>query len=477
MSRNPYAQVALTYVRRAFSSLLSSIIAIIVLGLIGHAIYSALLISRPLGESPDDRIRVFISTLSMGVPLLAGIFAMHVKEQFAGSRSHLMPHFRRAHIVIAAAVTLILAVAAPGLEAWSMGLHSIGTVAITVVLVGATFWCVLLLANWVVLPVTIMMFINMSQTAWRSQALIASGQFEVQAVGLLVLGIAIIIFAGVRLCRLNEDMPEYHRRMPATRWAAKVSYDVPLPRILVDWFRAHAMAHLTRHVQCAARSPWSRICRWQIGLPSGWRVLLWGLFPFGLLQFLSWQHPHPMPGTVQNNLMTSMMVANSFAFVPMFLIMPQLASWLMIRTRTLGYEVMLPVGRRAYAWQLIAALAASYFQLCGVVLASTLLWWLVVVATPAPLGYIASLAAAVLLVQICQFGVLVFAYTATSLRIVHGAALIVTMIGSTMLITGGASMGEFQLLPEVLPIAAGAAALGVLLVYIAYRRWLVADFD
>jgi hypothetical protein len=143
----------------------------------------------------------------------------------------------------------------------------------------------------------------------------------------------------------------------------------------------------------------------------------------------------------------------------------------------MGYEVMLPVNRRAYVRQLSAAVAASYFQSCGVILASTVAWWLMAAATPPPFGYVGSLAAAALLMQTCQFGIIVFAYSVTSLRILHMAALMLPMFGSMFLIKGGARMGNFQLLPEVLPIAAGLAALGVALAYLAYRRWLVTDFD
>ena len=190
-----------------------------------------------------------------------------------------------------------------------------------------------------------------------------------------------------------------------------------------------------------------------------------------------------MPGTDANGVMISSMVAQSFAFFAVMLLVPQQVSWLMVRTRALAYEVMLPMDRRTYVRQLIAALAASYFQLCGVILASILLWWRLRVETPPPLGYVASLAAAACLVYICQFGIVVFAYTLTSLytgtrlRIVQMAVVAVLLFGSVFLIGDGARTGNLQLPPEVLPIAAGLAALGVLLTYIAYRRWLAADFD
>ena len=76
------------------------------------------------------------------------------------------------------------------------------------------------------------------------------------------------------------------------------------------------------------------------------------------------------------NGMTSMMVANSFAFFPMLLGANQLASWLTLRSRRLEYELMLPVDRRSYVRQLGAALALGHFQLWGVICATIAVWWL-----------------------------------------------------------------------------------------------------
>jgi len=153
----------------------------------------------------------------------------------------------------------------------------------------------------------------------------------------------------------------------------------------------------------------------------------------------------------------------------------QLANWLMVRTRTMGYEMTLPVDRRDYVRQLGVAFALGHFQLWGVLCATTVVWWLVV-ATPPPFGDVAFLAMAALLMQICQFGVMVFVHAITTLRIVHVVAFVLPMFGAIILLVGD-RQSNFQPSPEVLPIAAGSAALGLLLAYVAYRRWLRADFD
>jgi hypothetical protein len=478
MLRNPYVQVALTYVHRAFSSLLPSIFAIGILFFVAHATYAALLLSRPMGVNPDDWLRVFMSTLPVWALLPAGIFAMHVKDQFADSRLHLMPHFRRAHIAVAAAATLILAIVVPGLEAWSRGFHSVGTIAITVVLVGAMFWNVLLLSNWMIWPMLAMPLVNLSQTVWRSLGLIVSGQFEVQAVGLLVLGIVIIILAGVRLCRLNEDMPEYHRRMP-TGWAAKgrmtgqdVNMDGPWPRAVTEWFRAWAMADLTRHVRLATHSPWSRICRWQLGMPTGWRVWLWAILPVVVLHFLAWQHSSRTPSGA-----APMMVTNFLAVLPMIMTVSQSFGWLTLRMRSVDFELMLPVSRRAYVRQWSEAMALGHFQLWGVICVSIMAWLLLAAPVTPPWTYVVSVATVALLIQIGLFGVMGFVWTITTIRAIQIVVFMAIMFGSMTWAFGGCDEIHLKLRPAALPAAAGAAAFGVLLSYLAYRRRLVADFD
>ena len=341
-----------------------------------------------------------------------------------------------------------------------MGIHSVGTVAIVVVLSGTMFWSVLLLSSWIIWPCIVVMLINWSE-GWRPLALIASGQFEAQAVGLLAIGIAIILLAGVRLCRLNEDMPEYHRRMP-TGWAAKgrmtgqnLNYDGPLPRRLMDWFREQALADVTRHVQCAARSPWSRICRWQVGMPTGWRVWLWGLFPIVLQLFLTWRLPHRTPTAA-----SFMMVANSLTMLPTILAASQSVGWLMWRTRMSGYELMLPMDRRAYVRQAGAAMALGYFQTLGRDLRHHRGLVACGRSNTASVGYLGSVATVALFTQIGLFGVMVFVWTITSVRAVQMAAFMVCVLASTILVMGGCRDLNAQLRPETMPAAAGSAVLG-----------------
>jgi hypothetical protein len=324
-----------------------------------------------------------------------------------------------------------------------------------------------------------MMLVNVSETARRAMAIIASGPFEVQAVGLLTLGVAIIVLAGIRLSRLNEDMPEYHRRMP-TGWSAKgrmtgrdVNIDGPWPRALTDWFRSRAMADLTQHARRATHSPWSRICRWQLGMPTGWRVWLWGIPAILVQHFLAWHIPHRTP----SGATTPIMVASSLAMLPTILAVTQSVGWLTLRMRTADCELMLPVSRLAYVRQWSAAMALGHFQLWGAICVSTIAWWLLAAPTTPPWTYLTSVAAVAFLAQIGLFGVMSFAWIITGIRLLQMIAFMTCIFTLTIFVMNGCDDIHAQLRPATLPAAAGAAALGLLLSYLGYRRRLMADFD
>ena len=466
-SPNPYAQVALTYVRRLFSSVQAGIVTVLVVGWLGF-LYAGSMLRLTHSDNhfmPDQGFRV-VPLMLAGI--VAAFLAGHVKEQFAASRSHLMPHFRWVHIVVPVVATLIVAVITPAILTWLWGLRSVGLVASTVLMFGVISWCVAVLPNWTILQIIIIVSI-FSETMKGDLRLIVSGQFEAVAVGILALGSAIIVLVGMYLFRLNEDMPTYHCQ-PPSGWMAKGR--MTRKDVYISCFREQSVAYLVRHAQLATCSRWSQICRWQWGMATGWRVSLWAILPVGLLQVMNWLDPQRV-----ENAMTSMMVGTSFAFLPLLMSTTQLMSWLTLRLRVAGHELVLPVERRTYARQVGAALALGCFQIAGTMCAGIIAWWLLAIATPPPVLHVISLAAIALLMQIFMFGVLVFAWTVTSNRLVQVATYMASLLASIILLTGGFLDSHFRLRPEVWSVGGGFAVLGVLLAYIAYRRWLRADFD
>ena len=209
MHNNPYVQVALTYLRRPFSSSQGWIV-------------SVAFVFMSIGCCPIfcSGSRHDIAAAPLYFPLmlamfLFGMFAIHVKDQFANSRARLTPGFRRVHATVAAAAALLLAVLLPTMLIWLADLRSVGLVALMVFLFGATFCWVALqwgLLSWLIVlgffstftePIRILLW-------W-----LISGKFEAQAAAILALGAAIALLGGIRLVGLNEDMPAYHPLMRA----------------------------------------------------------------------------------------------------------------------------------------------------------------------------------------------------------------------------------------------------------------------
>ena len=99
MSINPYVQVALTYLRRPFSS-----------WKLGILFVGTILVSLPyiFALSRIDNHQNFAMQQLLPFAALFLFLMVHVKDQFADSRAHLMPDFRRVHAVVAASTAVIV---------------------------------------------------------------------------------------------------------------------------------------------------------------------------------------------------------------------------------------------------------------------------------------------------------------------------------------------------------------------------------
>ena len=263
---NPYVQVALTYIRRPISSWLARFVsAMFICMLIGFAIADR---AGPLRDSAFVQILTFYS--------LFALLALHMKGQFVNSRARLIPGYRRVHAAIAAVAALLAAVVLPAAISWFMGWHSLGFVAVAVLLFGTVLWLTAKNARWAWLALMAgwAAFCSTQSGQAYFQGLIY-GQIEPQALAILGLGTLITLLAGTRLLRLNEEVPGYHFRLGweghGGQRTGQTRFDEGriLPG-LVDWFAEREMARLTRHARRATASRWSRICRWQAGMTADW---------------------------------------------------------------------------------------------------------------------------------------------------------------------------------------------------------------
>ena len=246
MSKNPYAQVALTYVRRRVSSLVGVLFSFsfIVLAVccLGFLVFGA-------GNHED-----FYVFQLLPFALLFCYLTTHAKDQFADPRAHLMPGFRRVHGTVAAAAAIALAVLLPATLSWRLGWHSTGFTALTLLLLGSILWSVLLFSSlWPMLSLWAG-FALLSTEAGRGWARqIVSGQAEPQAVAILVLAAVMTLRGGFRLLRLNEDMREYKWiKWDRAHGRAEPIGEQSKPYDVAAWLTEWQMARLTRH---ALRGP------------------------------------------------------------------------------------------------------------------------------------------------------------------------------------------------------------------------------
>ena len=461
MSNNPYVQVAMTYVRRPFSSWPSSIMFTVLLLMLVPQLRCVVL--ERTGEFAIQHLMFFL--------FLFVFYVLHVNEQFADARSHLMPGFRRPHATVAAVVALIFAVLLPAMFTWASGWHSIGFVAMTTLTLGCCLW-MLSLAGFVMVAACTMFVVWLVVMVTESEGYLqqfVSGQFEPQAIALFMLGLLMAVFAGTRLIRLHEDMPAYRTRtqwdwsgknpMPRQAWAGE-------GRIfpwLWDWMAEKQIASVSRHARLASVSWWSRICRWQVGMVTGWSLGFWILCAVVNVQLVTWW-------------ITAKSFPNQSAqigFVSMILnFLPMVATMTVIPRRTgmFGRELLMPVDRKSYIRQLGAAVALNHFQLWGGASIALALWYLLTNINPqtqhATFSGMLAFSGAF---QVGAFGILVWTAQYCS-RWLNALAMMSLLMAAPVF---GVGLVTF---PPVW-IGGAIALAGLLITFDAYRRWLKTDFD
>jgi hypothetical protein len=466
VNKNPYAQVALTYVRRPFSSgkngllsvgaILLFILMVFGLGRIGH------------GQN-------FAVQQLLPLTFLYLFLVVHAKDQCADPRARLMPGFRRVHAAIAAAAAAVCGVLLPAAIAWLLEWHSIGFVALAVALLATILWMLLTMSGWVILPGLAVWCWLPTEVGRECVQQLVTGKFEPQAAALLAIGLALTVIGGIRLFRLNEDMRAY-RWIKWELWRGRVEAigpqftDDPITKVVKDWIVERHVARLTRHARQASDSRWSRVCRWQVGMVTGWT--LW-LSILGAAFFIHlaywWLPPKPTRGAAYGAIVV---ISYILALMPSTAIVGAAVR----RSGMFGYEVLRPVDRKAYVRQLGAATALNQFQLWLGGSVVSVGWWLLLGPQPFPAVTLAGVLLASAAFQVMAFAIV--AWTALHRWRWLGVVAVMGLfpIGQIVLMRFLASpLGQLPV--ELMWLAAAITALGLLLTYAAYRRWLLADVD
>ena len=139
MSKNPYVQVALTYVRRPFSLWRGGT------GTVGVSLFSVFYIL--IACRTGNRQYVAMPQL-LPFAFVYMCLVVHAKDQFADSRARLTPGFRRAHALAGGTAAVLWGVVLPAVVAWLLHWHSIGFVAVTALLLPTILWMLLSMSGW-----------------------------------------------------------------------------------------------------------------------------------------------------------------------------------------------------------------------------------------------------------------------------------------------------------------------------------------
>jgi hypothetical protein len=461
---NQYKQVALTDVRRPFASPL------------GWALSMMFFFGGPgflLSLKSGNRLDFAAGPIQLPILLamaLFGMFIFHVKSQFADARAHLTPNFRRVHATVAVAVAFLLTVALPAVVIWLADLRSIGLIALIVFLFGAILCAVVLHSNLLSWLLTLGFFASYAEPARKFVWQLLSGQFEPQAVALLALGAAFVLLGGVRLVGLTEEMPAYQPAICVGRAARCTTGPGPtgaraFPSAWQERVMENHMARWTSHARRATRSWWSRVCRWQAGMPSTWSSFLIVFFALVLFSILT-------TGQNGQNLIYPMVMVFSF--------LPPLMVWTVFRRSRLpmlAHELLLPVDRQSFVRQVGVAMVLRQIQLWAGMSIGITVWALLLGRQTVSLTNLTVLLGVLALLQPWFFGVGAWFVRYRTLGVQMAGFVLAQQVSLISFVfcaeAGPLSPWRYA----ALPLAAIAAILGLVFAYFAYRCWLVADID
>ena len=222
--RNPYAEVAMTYLRRP----LLWVLVAIILGLevllcpLSRFNYETVYLPDPgvyakMPRAIDPRPGVTGLLMIYLFLFLFWQLTSHMREQFARAETHLLPDFRRVHARVTVAV-MILAVLVPAGLPCLADLYGVGFISMIVLAFAATLWVVLLRSTKLILALSAAFILLAMPPTWNGLDQLVGAGFDLQTAILLAVGVTLTWLAGIRLFRLNEDMPAYSRHWTDLGW-------------------------------------------------------------------------------------------------------------------------------------------------------------------------------------------------------------------------------------------------------------------
>ena len=445
---NPYVQVALTYIRRPLAtwqgrvmslSLIPIFLMVFVVGMIRNQHYFSVIQLFPL---------------AVVLPFLA----MHMMEPFVGPRADLMPNFKQVHLTIAAIVTTLFVVVLPATISALLGWHSVGLVALFTLLFGLLLRPPSMTIAVVLAGLYIITFKSSAATGLYE---IIIGQRELLAICIFGLGTLLILRTGFQIAQLDEDMPGYRANiMMNALWRQKTGQ--PLPIAEGSFQSRQIDEQIMRcivHARQASAKSWSRICRWHVGMTFGRSLIPVVLVQAIVIHSYSWSvaligWPEGVNGALPFWFVT---------FLPVAVVLSAFQ-----QAFKDGRGLLLPIERNSYILQVGAAAALSQLQVwaCGAVVLA--IWWQVSAPVVLPLPLLGQCLAFSAAIQVLAFGIMAWVSRWRS-KAELGGILCLTIWLQFITIQFSQT--------AVIVISSIVVALGPLIAYDAYRRWLVADFD
>ncbi|MCK4340194.1 MAG: hypothetical protein KAY37_00535 [Phycisphaerae bacterium] len=460
-----YRAAAMTYIRPATSIPMAALLMAVLFPI--------------LTSSPPYNVKYITSIGLMFVLLEASFLAYHVKEQIANYRSTVMPRFCTPHIVVALTFSLVL-ILLHTLLLGVFGASILGALAIFSMCLATGLWVhhfhpgvigVVLLVGVASLVGTLVLIpiVDKSSNSYLYVIeLILSGS-PAPATTTLILSIVVIAGWVVRLMHLNEEMFEYHLKLPFTESDQKAQRD----RIRANEQPPGMAARFDRLRGYVGSGTWKRVRHWQLGnAPTTWilTVLCITLFVVYYLVTMATGIPKEYDGTP---------IPGGFIGFALFVFfLPYLGALRVVgRGCDLGYESLRPCSKPQLVRELGLAAALDMFTAWAmliVVWGLTIAIWNRVAITPLELLVIIlfSIGGNVFL-----FGVTAWLMRFHSLTLVVGGELAVGG-GVLTVFALGFTLLTFVLRRELLSLFPAWATLsmllglaGVLLAWYSYRKW------
>jgi hypothetical protein len=212
-------------------------------------------------------------------------------------------------------------------------------------------------------------------------------------------------------------------------------------------------------------SRWSRVCRWQAGMATGWSAV--GVYIAILIG-----------GFIMTKMANEQKVPMIGLFAWFSSIMPAaLAGGALLRRRKLlPRESLICADRATYLRQVGMAAALNQLQLWLGMIAVFMIWWCWICPQPLSATMIEYVLAFSALSQPWLFGAGVWLLRFQSrIPLILGWGAAAQMVAFAMI---GVEPGAPSVARMIsLLVAAILALLGLVLTWHAYRRWLAADFD